>query len=498
MAVVIGVDLGTQSCKAVVCDERLAVLADHNVAVETIRPDSDRAEQDPADWDRALTQAVAGALAAARVSGTDVVALAIAGQLDGCVPVNERGLASHRALIWQDRRAIPEAALAPRELVHRITGQVADPSHMAPKIRWLREHAGPAARWHQPVSYLVERLVGVAVLDPAHASTTMLFDLAAGTWSDDLLARFAIRRDELPAIRPAHSIAGTLREPLAGIPAGIPVAVGTGDDFATPLGAGLVAPGTMICALGTAEVVGALATAPILDVPAARGASDPWRALAEPMVETHAYPTGAYFIENPGWLSGGAVRWATRLLGLEADAELDALAASAPPGADGLTFTPALAGAMTPTWQPAARAGLHGLTAAHDRPHVARAVLEGLAFACRDVAERLTALGVISAARTAAAAPAVHLLGGGSRSAVWTQIRADALGLPHHVAARTDTCAVGAAMLAAVAVGLVPDLTAACALVPPPARTVLPQRDLDEAYARYRQLADPSRIPGIA
>ena len=107
------------------------------------------------------------------------------------------------------------------------------------------------------------------------------------------------------------------------------------------------------------------------------------------MVETHAYPTGAFFVENPGWLSGGAVRWATRLLGLASDAELDQLAATAPPGADGVTFIPALAGAMTPVWRATARGTLHGLAAAHDRAHVARAVLEGLAFAARDVVDRL-------------------------------------------------------------------------------------------------------------
>ncbi|HEY1555734.1 MAG TPA: FGGY-family carbohydrate kinase, partial [Kofleriaceae bacterium] len=238
------------------------------------------------------------------------------------------------------------------------------------------------------------------------------------------------------------------------------------------------APGPIALGLGTAEVVGAIAATPILDTPAARAATDPWRALPEPMVETHAFPTGAYFIEHPGWLSGGAVRWATRLLGLASDAELDALAESVPPGAGGVTFIPALAGAMTPTWRPDVRGALHGLSAAHDRAHVARAVLEGLAFACRDVVERLAALGL----------PARELvaLGGGSRSRTWMQLRADALGRPHHVAARADTCAIGAAMIAAVAAGLVPELAAAAAFAPPPAETFAPRASLDEAYARYR------------
>lgn len=480
MARVVGIDLGTQSCKAVVCDERLGVLGDHQVAITTELVDAGGAEQDPEAWERAAEAAIAGALARAGAGAADVAALAIAGQLDGCIAVDARGRALHRALIWHDRRAAAQAALAPRARVHAIAGQVADASHMAAKIRWLRDRGVVAARYHQPVSYLVERLTGAAVLDPPHASTTMLYDLAAGAWSRELLDAFAIEPGELPEIRPSCAVAGALAAGFGGLPAGTPVAVGTGDDFATPLGAGLAAPGPVACVLGTAEVVGAIAQAPVLDVPAARRDGDPWRSLAEPMVETHAYPTGAWFVEHPGWLSGGAVRWATRLLGLGSDAELDALAAAAPPGAGGVTFVPALAGAMTPVWRPDARGALHGLSAAHDRGHVARAVLEGLAFACRDVVERLAALGL--------PAHEVVALGGGAQSRTWLQLRADALGRPHHAAARADTCAIGAAMIAAVAAGVVTDLAAAAALALPPVATFVPQRSLDEAYARYRAI----------
>jgi xylulokinase len=146
-----------------------------------------------------------------------------------------------------------------------------------------------------------------------------------------------------------------------------------------------------------------------------------------------------------------------------------------------LTFVPALAGAMTPAWNAEARASLHGLTAMHDRPHVARAVLEGLAFACRDVATRLVSLGL--------AIPHVLVLGGGSASSVWLQIRADALQLPHHVAGRSDTSALGAAMIASVAAGIHGDLSRAAAFAPPPRAVVTPREELDAAYARYQNLA---------
>lgn len=476
MALVVGLDLGTQSLKAVVCDDRLAVLGSHAIAHPTQRPRPDHAEQDPAVWEAAIAPAIAGALAQANVSAGDVAALAIAGQLDGCVAVDADDRPLHPALIWQDRRAAALAEpIAPSRLF-AITGQVADGSHMAPKIRWLGKLG--AARYHQPVSYLVARLTGASVIDPALASTTMLLELATRRWSQSLLDAFEIDARELPQIQPTCAIAGTLGSrggALTGLPATVRVAVGTGDDFATPLGAGLARPGPLVCAIGTAEVVGGLADHAMLD---------PAR---EPMVETHAYPTGAFFVENPGWLSGGAVRWATRMLGLTDDAELDRLAAEAPPGSDGVVFVPALAGAMTPVWRPHARGTFHGLAAGHERSHLARAVLEGLAFAAKDVIDRLRSIGL--------PARDVLVLGGGAASEVWTQLRADVIDLPHRVAARTDTCAVGAAMVAAVASGVHSDLFAAAALAPPPRRTFVPgARDARDAsavaYARYRRVID--------
>lgn len=492
---VVGLDLGTQSCKAVVCDEQLAVRGQHAVAYATSYPRPGWAEQDPRAWEAALAPAIAGALAAARARPEDIAALAVAGQLDGCVAVDANGTPLHPALIWQDRRATDEVARddagAPARTVFALTGQVADASHMAPKVRWLRALV-QAARFHQPVSYLVERLTGAAAIDPALASTTMLLELSTARWAPALLEAYEIDERELPALRAATEVAGVLTADgaaLTGLRAGTPVAVGTGDDFATPLGAGLVAPGgPIVCAIGTAEVVGALATTPVLD-----------RAAAEPMVETHVYPAtragepNAFFVENPGWLSGGAVRWAVRMLGLANDAELDQLAATAPPGADGVTFLPSLSGAMTPVWRPHARGTLHGLAAGHDRSHIARAVLEGLAFAARDVIERLAALGVAS--------DRVLLLGGGSRSAVWAQLRADATVLVHEVAANPDSCPVGAAMIAAVAAGMHRDLAAAAAALPPPAARFVPAQPaaLDAAYARYHtlvaQLAPLAEIP---
>jgi xylulokinase len=325
----------------------------------------------------------------------------------------------------------------------------------------------------------------------------MLWDLAAGAWSGPLCEAFAIDPLRLPQIAPAHAVAGALTDDgaaLTGLRAGTIVAVGTGDDFATPLGAGVVAPGTVACVLGTAEVVGALHPAPILDD--AR------------LVETHAYPGSEpardpggtpresreraqgsiFFVENPGWLAGGAITWLCDLLG-DTPAGLDRAAAEVAPGADGLTFLPALGGAMAPAWHAGARGAFYGLTPAHGRGHVARAVLEACAFASRDVIDRLAALGV--------ATDRVLLLGGGASSALWARIRADVTGRPHAIAARTDTCAIGGALCASVAAGVHPDVIAAASCAPPPASVVEPdpaaRAACDEAHGRYRRLFDSLR-----
>jgi xylulokinase len=282
----------------------------------------------------------------------------------------------------------------------------------------------------------------------------------------------------MPRIAGAAERAGTLTPAgasLTGLPAGIPVAVGTGDDFAGSLGAGLLEPGSAVCIAGTAEVVGALCGSPVID-PAG-------------LVETHGYPAGGYFVENPGWLSGGALEWVASVMGLPGAAEAAQLAEAAPAGSDGLLFLPALSGAMSPEWVPGARGCFYGLSPSHGRSHLARAVVEGCAFAARDVIERIRRLSV----------PVGRMLltGGGARSRLLARVRADASRLPVRRLLDGDTTPLGAAMCAAVAAGICPDLRACAAGVGSAGEDFPPDAGAadfyDEAHRRYRRLFDSLR-----
>ncbi|MEQ1521786.1 MAG: FGGY family carbohydrate kinase [Aestuariivirga sp.] len=472
----IGIDIGTQSLKVVVTDEGLKVHGEASVQYAPSYPQPGWAEQDTNLWLNALKPAIAAALEAAKCKPSDISGLAICGQLDGCVGVDRLGNAMGPAIIWMDKRAANSLEGIDTKIIGERTGIVLDASHMAAKIKWCLENLASAtdcAAWHQPTSFMVEKLTGRRVIDPCLASTSMVYGLHSQAWDANLLRLFGIEESTLPPIAPTTSIAGYVSgvgAAISGLPIGLPVAVGTGDDFSTLLGCGVSEPGTVCITIGTGEIIGALADKLVID--------------ADQLVETHIFSTGHYHLGNPGWLSGGAIRWFLNTFSIKDDAEFSALAAQAPPGCDGLLFIPALTGATAPQWVAKARGTFHGMTTAHTKSHFARAILEGTAFAMRDVVDRLTALGVPT--------EKIRIMGGGSKSQVWMRIRADLMGRKIEVLDHGDATALGAAAIAAVAVGSYPDLQQAVAALKIPVTVVEPDAAnygiYDQAYRNYLML----------
>ena len=474
---VVGIDIGTQSLKAVIADAKLSLLGEGNVGYLPSFPRPGWAEQDPRLWLAALGPAIAAALQAARCRPEDIEGIAIAGQLDGCIPT-ANGRALGPCVIWMDRRADGLLDKIDPALVSHRAGLVLDATHMAAKIGWLTDNMADADKvevWHQPVSFVLEALTGSRLIDHGTASTTMVYGLEKQGYDDVLMDAFGIDVAELPAVAPAESLAGTLSAAgaaLTGLRTGTAVAVGTGDDFSNLIGAGLAEPGTATAALGTAEVVGALSEDAIVD--------------PDMLVETHLYPGGRYVLSNPGWLSGGAISWFLDTFSVETPEAMSALAQTAPAGSDDLIFLPALSGAMAPRWVAGARGAFYGLTPAHGKAHCARAVLEGTAFAMLDVLDRLRALNVPLSR--------LRLMGGGARSATWARIRADMSGLPTEICTGAHVSPMGAAVLATVAAGIHENVSAALSSMQIPMTTIEPDTQAEavyrDAHARYRTLFD--------
>ncbi len=485
MGYLIGADIGSQSVKAVLLDPEGRTVAEAGQACAMLHPASGWAEQDPADWQTGLTVAVRQLLTRSGVAASQVTHLGLASQVDGVVPVDGQLRPLRTGLIWLDRRAVREAAALSRELgpdrIFATTGLNADASHIAPKLMWLREHE-PAvfrqARCFPPVGgYMLGWLTGTLAQDHANASSTLLYDVRTGAWDDGMLAAADLDPALLAEIRPSAQAVGPLTAEAAddlGLSRDAVVVVGTGDEHAACVGAGAIVPGLVADVTGTAEPVAVTSPVPVFD--------------AEHVVETHAHAiTGLLLVENPGFVSGGCTLWcAGSVLGVDQAALFD-LAARAPAGADGVLFVPALSGATVPRWNDRMRGTFAGLSMNHGRGHLARAVVEGCSFALRDVLGRLDALGL--------AGDEIAVVGGGARSELWLQIKADVTGRTVRPVRAGEPTALGAAILAGLAAGTFGDAADAVArTVTPSARCYEPDERTrpvyEERYAQYRALYD--------
>jgi xylulokinase len=423
------------------------------------------AEQEPALWLEALRRGIERILVVEGVRPSAIKGMSFGSQLDGVVAVDAAGEPLRPALIWMDRRAETQArALAEhvgRRDFYRLSGANLDSSHGVFKILWIRdqepERFERAAAFLLPGSFVLERVSGVRAVDYSNGSSFALLDPRERRWSPSLLDLCELEEQMLAPARAATDAVGTITPAFAeatGLSPTTIVAVGCGDEMAATLGAGVYEPGEVCDVVGTAEPVCA--------------ASDRPREDESMLVECHPHADpDAWLLENPGFVSGGNLRWfRDHLAPLELETErngggdayeaLNRLAAEVPAGSDGLVFLPCMQGAMAPEWNGAARGVFHGLTLAHTRAHLFRAVLEGSAFALRDILDAMKQAGLETRRLT--------IVGGGAKGLVWRQIKADVTGLPVRVPANPETTATGAAMLAAVGAGLQASVAAAASV----------------------------------
>ena len=476
MSLVVGIDVGTQSSKGVLAEAGKGVVATASAPHRVSFPAPNWAEQDAHDWTEAVAEVIRSLVDQAGSAASEISHVAVDAQVDGVVAVDEDLRPLHEAIIWMDRRAIEQTRLMAEaigvERLFQITGLNCDSSHAAPKMAWLLERYEP--RWLlPPVTMITSWLTGEVAQDHANASSSMLWDVTRREWSDDLLQAAMIDPTLLAPVKDSLDVLGGVKPDLAdqlGLPHGCEVLVGTGDDHAAAVGAGAVGPGVVADVTGTAEPIGGPADRPVFDT-------------IDRLVETHAHAVpGMWFIENPGFVSGGSTLWCADLLGI-GQADVFALAETAEPGCKGLVFVPALSGSMAPRWNDLARGSFTGASMDHGKAEWCRAVLEGCAFALRDVVDRMAEIGLET--------DDVRVTGGGARSALWMQIKADTLGrLMRPV--KGEGTATGAACLAAVTAGWFPDLFAATANLVEIGEPVVGARSeaLEDAYHRYRRVFD--------
>jgi xylulokinase len=484
MAYVIGIDVGSQSVKAALFDQDGTAVDEAGAPYEMSCPRGGWADQDPACWERGIAQAVRELRRRSGIGPAEVAMLSLACQVDGLVALDDDLRPLRPAIIWLDRRATRQSgrlseAAGEDDLIAR-TGLNPDASHTAPKAMWLRDEEPEhyrAARWLAPVGgHLTGWLTGEVVQDPANASCTLLYDLRSGDWDLELVELAGLDAAKLPPIRPAVEVIGALRPQAAealGLSTRCRVAVGTGDEHGAALGAGAVAPGVIVDVTGTAEPVAVPSTELVLD--------------DLRLVETHAHAVaGMLLIENPGFVSGGSTSWWARAQRMP-HSEVFAQAALAPPGSEGALFLPTLSGATAPRWNDRMRGSFAGLGLHHEGAHLARAILEGCAFALRDIVDRFEAMGL--------GGEELRVVGGGARSALWLQIKADVTGRPVRAVRGDHATSAGAAMLAGVAAGFFADLEEAAAQVvrladEPVCPRAATSEIYEESYGAYRRLFD--------
>jgi xylulokinase len=482
MDYVIGCDVGSQGTKGILLSLEGEVRCEAYEGYPIDYPHPLWAEQPVERWVGALTTVILQLLSNSGAAPGEVRALSLATQVDGVIPIDINGQALHPAIIWMDRRAgaqcEPVRQAVGTDRVFQETGLNIDATHVAPKIKWLAEHQPDvyerASYFLLPGSYMAYYLTDEIAVDYSNASSTLLLDVRTKTWSTSMGKAFDIDVSRLGPVGAASARLGTIRQEVAeqlGLSPDTIVMVGCGDEHAACLGAGITQSGLVADIAGTAEPVCAASRELVFD--------------ATRLVETHCHADpDLWLLENPGFVSGGNYRWLRDQFAREQTyALLDMEAAAVPPGAEGLTFLPSLMGAMAPTWNEAARGTFAGFTLAHTRGHFVRALLEGSAYAVRDNTSQMQASGL--------SLHELRVVGGGAKSRLWNQIKADITGLRVCVPAITETTALGAAFLALVGIGAYSSLSEASEQIVQIRERIDPDPSTraayEDAYARYRE-----------
>ncbi|MDR3573462.1 MAG: gluconokinase [Anaerolineaceae bacterium] len=481
MELIIGLDLGTSNCKAVALalDGTLAASAESGHRLSTPQPGwaEERAEE---VWQGAqeVLRTVAQKVDLRR---HEFIGLCLSAAMHSLLPVDAEGKPLAPALTWADGRALAQAAALRqqtdlRHVLYSRTGCPLQPLYYPARLRWWfeqdRQTFDRAARFMGITDWLAYCLTGRWVTNYGLASGTGLLDIRTLQWDREALQLAGISSERLPQLVSPFAVLGGLLPEVAkaaGLPAGLPVIAGSSDGGLADLGAGAVTPGQSVITIGTSGAVR--------------------RVVAEPFLD-ESERTWCYLLAEQHWFAGGAInngglalQWVREhfyadLAGEAGYARLMQDAAEIVPGANGVFLLPYFTGERSPYWDAQVRALIYGLDLQHSRAHIARAVLEGVAFCLADVWQALE--------QVPATEPAVRLTGAITRSPVWMQILADVLGERLLPLEASDASVAGAAALGFKALGRADSLEALSARVSA-SPAVLPDSARHERYLELHQ-----------
>ena len=476
MRYALGIDLGTGSTKAVLIDEAGDLIARGQAEYPLYKPHPGWVEQDPEEWWQALCASARQALA--DIDPAQVACVGLSGQINGAVFADSAGQPLQRVPIWLDHRSQAECDWAEQragDLLRERTLMRLGPVNTLAKVLWVRDHATDVyqqSRWMLlPKDWLRYRLTGQIAAEVSDASTTAAFDLHERQWSGEILEALEVDIELFPPLADSPDVVGAITQAAAeqtGLVAGTPVVAGGGDMPCMILGAGVIEPGIISLGIGTAAHATAFAET-----------LDP-RAFDKLWPMCHPIP-GKYAWLGCSFTGGASLKWFKEEFGGSYE-ELTEAAAAVPAGAEGAFFMPWLEGRATPRPDAQARGGFVGLSLAHTKGHLVRAVLEGVVFDLRHSLDCFAEIGL--------PIDELRIGEGGSHSEVWRQIQADILGRDVVRIATDDLSAIGAALLAGIGGELYADFATACQRTVKLAETV---RCDPERVAFYRQAFDRYR-----
>ena len=460
------IDAGTTGCKSAVFDVRGVALCAAKREYRTEYPRPNWAEQDMSAILAAVYDSVRELLSQVRPS--DVACVGLSGTMNGCIAVDGQGELLYPNIIHSDTRSDEQVRQIEKAITkqdfYQLTGNRLDEHFTLPKLLWLKAHRPDVFRKMRWVlntkDYIYGRMTGnMGTTDFSDASLTTMLDIAKKEWAETLLSDLGVPRNILPRILPGHDISGCVTNQTAvqtGLLAGTPVAIGGGDGSCAGRGAGLGAPGSAYCCIGSSAWVGQLTREPLID----------------PMMRMMNYIDMSGDVNHAlGTIQTGAAAydWAvSNLLGgahggdVHAGPDyyrIESMARQIEPGAEGVLFLNTLMGERTPYWDPNTRGCLMGFSLYHDQRHVARAVYEGVAMSLNQVVRIMDDCG--EAIRTP-----IILTGGGARSGLWPDILASVFQLPVKVHITPgEGASLGAAMAAGVGIGMFRDYEHATGIV---------------------------------